>query len=242
MAARSMARIFALCLALCALSRPARAEHAPPPAIVLAPPPAPELPTLEYQRRPFEIAPELTLGLPSCADGSASSERCSGMGAGLGFGLSALWRPSPYFAFGPTLSLVGFRFHPDDSTGLRDGGAHGLFYGLLGRVHFFDRGWIDPYLELGIGSGKLDTSAQEAGVEYDESASGLAVRAGGAIEFHVGRHLRLGPAFAWTRFNVSTLQRCGGARCVDLDAAGYGHNVGFSSISLRVSILLGPAQ
>lgn len=209
---------------------------------MLAPAPAPELPSPEYQRRPFEIVPELSLGIPSCADGSTSSARCDGMSAGPGLGLSALWRPNPYFAVGATVSTVGFAFHPGDSSGLRDAGAHGTFYGVLGRVHFLDRGVVDPYLELGIGGGGLSSTAREVDTEYEESASGLAVRAGGAIEFHVSRHLRLGPAFAWTRFNAQNVQRCGGSRCIDLDANAYGHNTGFISFSLRVSILIGPAQ
>jgi hypothetical protein len=52
--------------------------------------------------------------------------------------------------------------------------------------------------------------------------------------------LRLGAAYDWTRFNVRHVRRCGQARCVDLDDAAYGHGAGFSSVSLRVSVTIGP--
>ena len=205
---------------------------------MLGPAPAPELPAAEYARRPFELVPELLLGFPSCSEGSVDNQRCDGIGAGAGLGATLLWRPSPYFAFGGNLDVTGFSFHPGGSQ-LRNSSASGYFAGLLGRVYFFDHGLVEPYLELGLGTAGSSTTASESGVAYDESSTGLAVRAGGAIEFYLGRHVRLGPAFDWTRSNVSRVQRCGGSRCVDLDAASYGHGAGFSSVSLRLSILLG---
>jgi len=52
--------------------------------------------------------------------------------------------------------------------------------------------------------------------------------------------VRLGPAFDWTRLDVRHVRRCGQGRCVDLDDSSYGHGTGFSNLSLRVSILIGP--
>ena len=205
-------------------------------------PPAPELAPLEYARRPFEFAPEFLLALPNCSDGSSNNARCVGLGAGAGFGLSALWRVSPYFAFGGSVSKTGFGFNPPASTHLRDPSADGLFYGLLGRVYFAERGPIEPYLELGLGGGADRTSGREQDqLKYDETASGSALRVGGAVEFYLGRHWRLGPAFDWTRFQVRQLRRCDAAQaCVDLDQASTGHGVGFSALSLRLTILVGP--
>ena len=234
-----MPRIAALCLACCCWARPAAAQHAPPPPIVLTEAPPPELPAPEFPRRPFELVPEFLLGFPSCAEGSIDNQRCDGVGAGAGLAATLLWRPSPFFAFGGNLDVSGFSFHPGSASQLHASSASGYFAGLLGRVYFFDHGLVEPYLELGLGTGGLSTSAEEAGVAYDESSSGLAVRAGGAIEFYLSRHVRLGPAFDWTRLNVSQVQRCGGSRCVNLAEASYGHAVGFSSVSLRLSILLG---
>jgi len=235
-----MARIGALCLAACAWAPPAQAEHAPPPPIVLAAPPPPELPPSEYSRRPFELSPEVLLGLPSCADGSTSNARCSGIAAGPGLGATLLWRPSAYFAFGGALSYAGFALHPSAAAGLSRARASGYFVGVLGRLYFFERGPVEPYLELGLGSGELQTTARESDAEYEESSGGLAVRAGFGLELYLSRHVRLGPAFDWTRLNVSHVRRCGPTRCVELDDASYGHGTGFSALSVRLSILLGP--
>ena len=242
-----MARIVALCLALACsgVSGIARAEganagHAPPPPILLDTPPPPELPPQEYARRPFELTAELLLGLPDCAVGSSYNQRSESIAAGPGFGATGLWRPSPYFALGGTVNVLSFGFRPTDSSGISRGSAGGHFWGLLTRLYFFDHGRIEPYLELGIGSGGVTTRAQEADAEYQENSAGLAFRVGGALELYLSRHVRLGPAFDWTRFNVQQMRRCGQGRCADLDRASYGHGIGFSSVALRLSVLLGP--
>jgi hypothetical protein len=238
----SMARIVAGCLALASsgVCTGARAQHAPPPPIVLEAPPAPELPAPEFARRPFELSAELLLSLPSCALGSSYNQRCDGIVAGPGFAATALWRPSPYFALGGTLDARRFGFRPTEGSGLAQASAEGYFWGLLGRVYFFDHGQLEPYLELGLGRGGVATRAQESAAEYQENSAGLAFRVGGALELLLSRHVRLGPAFAWTRFDVQHLRRCEQARCVELDRASYGHGTGFSSVSLRLSVLLGP--
>ena len=238
----SMARIVAGCLALACsgVSTLARAQHAPPPPIVLDAPPAPELPPPEYARRPFELTAELLLGLPNCAVGSSYNQRCDELSAGPGFGASLLFRPSPYFALGGTLSALSFGFRPTHGSGLSQGSANGYFWGLLTRLYFLDHGPVEPYLELGMGSAGLATRARETDAEFQENSTGLAFRVGGALEFYLGRHVRLGPAYDWTRFSVQHLRRCGQARCVDLDQASYGHGTGFSSVSVRLSVLLGP--
>lgn len=255
-----MARIQTLCLAL-ALTSAARtalaqaevlgpapysawqgtAPHAAPPPLPLGSAPAPELPAPELGRRPVELAPELLLGFASCADGNADDTRCNGLSAGLGGGGSVLWRASPYFAFGGTAAALSFGFHPPVSSGLHHASAHGVFVAVLGRVYFLDHGPVEPYLELGLGGGSVTTSARESDqVQYDESAVGSALRVGFAIEFYLSGHVRLGPAFDWTRFDVAHVNRCAGPECVRLDEAGYAHGTGFSSLSARLSILLGP--
>jgi hypothetical protein len=263
----SIVRLLLPCAALCGAARHAAAEEAAPPpksdaaaaapapyaawqgetpiasppAIVLRTPPPPELAPLEYARRPFELVPELLLGFLNCSDGTTSNARCDGLGAGAGLGLTALWRVSPYFAFGGTVNALGFQFHPPESSQLRDGSAGGLFYGLLGRVYFADHGAVEPYLELGIGGGADRTSARARNdVKYADTASGGALRLGGGVEFYLGRHLRLGPALDWTRFRVRQLQRCDTQTCVDLDQGSFGHGVGFTTLSARVTILVGP--
>ncbi len=241
-----MARIVAGCLALACFSvstlaraESAAGEHAPPPIVLDAPSP-PELPPPEYARRPFELTAELVIGLPDCTQGSSDNQRSDSMVAGPGFGATALWRPTPYFALGGTVSALSFGFRPAQASGLESGSASGQFWGLLGRVYFFDHGLVEPYLQLGLGRAGVATRAREIEAEYQENSTGLAFRVGGAIEFYLGRHVRLGPAFDWTRFNVQQMRRCGQGRCIDLDQASYGHGIGFSSVSLRLSVLLGP--
>jgi opacity protein-like surface antigen len=201
------------------------------------------LPAPELARRPIELSPELLIGFASCAAGNANDARCTGLSAGLGAGGNVLWRVSPYFAFGGAASALSFGFQPPVSSGLHQASAHGLFVGVLGRVYFLDHGPVEPYLELGLGAGSVTTSARESDeVRYDESAVGGALRVGGALEFYLSEHVRLGPAFAWTRFDVARVNRCAGPTCVRLDQAGYGHGTGFSSLSVRLSILLGPGS
>ena len=235
-----MARIGASCLACCCVAPHAAAEYAPPPPIVLAPAPAPELPAQEYARRPFELSAAFLLGLPSCQNGQLDNRRCNGISAGPGFAGTALWRPSAYFAFGGTFNRLGFALHPAPSSGLSQAEAGGYFYGLLGRVYFFEHGVFEPYLELGLGSGGLGSRARELEVAYDENAAGVALQVGGALELYLSRQVRLGPGLNWTRFSTRRVQRCAGSHCVDLDPSSYGHGSGFSSVSLRLSVLLGP--
>ncbi len=254
-----MAPIASACLASCSWVQPAFADdvpsstspppyaawhsdtpHEPPPRIALANAPGPELPGPAYEPRPFELTPELLLGFANCADGSASDARCTGLAPGPGLGATALWRVSPYFAFGAAVAEQGFRFSPASATGLHQARARGGFYGLLGRVYFFDHGLVEPYLELGIGGGSLGTSAREAdGIRYDETAGGGALRVGGAVEFFLSRHVRVGPAFDWTRFELLHLRRCSSSGCSGLDEGDYSHGTGFTSLSLRVTLALG---
>jgi len=163
------------------------------------------------------------------------------MGAGAGAGGTFLWRPKPYFAFGGALDATGFAFHPVPGSGLSQTHASGHFYGLLARLYLFDHGFVEPYLELGVGAAGVSTSARQSDAAYDERSTGPALRTGGGLEFYLGRHVRLGPAFDWTTFRVQHVQRCGGARCVELDPGAYGHGTGFSSFSVRLSLLFGEA-
>jgi len=180
------------------------------------------------------------LGFPSCSDSSAT--RCDGLGAGPGLGFSALWRVSPYFAFGGTVSALSFRFDPSARTRLERARESGAFYGLLGRVYFADHGVVEPYLELGLGGGNGRSSAREAdAVTYSEAAGGTALRVGGAVELYLGRHVRFGPALDWTRWRADRIVRCDeSGACADLDASRAGHALGFTTLSARLTIALGP--
>jgi hypothetical protein len=214
-----------------------------PPTATPPPPPLPLVAPPEYARRSVELVPALILASPACTNGTLSNARCDGMGGGIGAGFAALWRVSPYFAFGGTLDIIAFNFDPPAQTGLTEPAALGAFVGLLGRVYFMDRGRVEPYLELGLGGGLVATSARErSGSTYGESAAGGAVRLGAGVEFFLNQRLKLGPAIDWTRFGTDTVRRCRpNSDCVDLPASDYAHGTGFLSISARLTILLGQA-
>lgn len=199
---RRLARLLfwgALCVAFVtegaeAVAAPASA-YAPPPPIPLDAAPPPELAPLEYPRRPFELSPEFALALPTCADDGVSDAHCGGLRSS--FGLAALWRATPFIALGGSANQVPL-----------DRGSHHAFYGVLGRLYLSDHGIVDPYLELGLGLGNA-------------TSRNAAARAGGGVEFFLGRHVRLGPAFDWTAIRADT------------DVIAF---------SLRLSLLIGPGS
>jgi len=210
-------------------------RDAPPPG------PPPRLAAPEYGRRPVELVPSLFLIFPQCVAGDRSSNRCDGVGGGLGIEFSALWRVSPYFAWGGTLAIGGLRYDPPSRLAIRNAGAAAAFIGLLGRVYFIDEGSFDPYLELGLGGGAMATSGREADdVIYDHTSQGGAVRAAAGIDFYLSRTLRLGPSLSWTRIFVDNVRRCksGGGSCTDL-STDDGYLAGHVDLSVKLTIMIG---
>jgi hypothetical protein len=200
-------------------------RDAPPPPLVAAP---------ENGRRPFELALGVGLGLPRCSDGSIESERCALLGSGLGGDLIALYRVTPFFAFGGDVGLN--RFGPNESS------AGSLFAGVLGRVYFLGEGSIDPHFELALGGGSLTTSARESAssMSFRQKASGPAARVGAGIDFSIGTSVRLGPALDLTTYLVDSVRRCdSGGPCVEHSLRSYAHPTGFASLSFRLSIAFG---
>jgi len=200
-------------------------RDAPPPPLVTAP---------QNGRRPFELALGVALGVPRCSDGSIESERCDLLGSGLGGDLIALYRVTPYFAFGGDFGLNRF--------GPRESGAGSLFASVLGRVYFLSEGFIDPHLELAFGAGSLTTGARESAssASYRQQASGPAARVGAGIDFSIGTSVRLGPALDLTTYLVDSVRRCdSGGSCVEHSLRSYAHPTGFASLSFRLSIAFG---
>jgi hypothetical protein len=226
---------------------PAPQEPAPPPPPVPTASKIPELPPppiathAQHSRHSVELIPELGIGIPECSDGDLNNARCNGMKGGIGIGFEALWRVSPYFAFGADLMLHGFTFEPKRELGLKDASAGAVFLGLVARGYFLSTGPLDPYAELALGVGALGTQAKEAdGNTYSETAAGPGGRLAVGIDFYLGRHLRLGPALGYGHFFVDKVRRCDDDRdCSDLSSSKFGHLNGFWTISGRLSILLG---
>lgn len=190
----------------------------------------------------MELIPALSVALPGCRAGTTSDDTCEGVSTGGTLAFTALWRVTPYFAWGGGFDIAGFRYEPPQQLGRKNASAGAVWMGLDGRVYFNDEGSLDPYIQLGIGVGALGTTFQEQnGDSYDETGAGPAARVGGGIDFYLGRSLRLGPSLLYTRVFVDKIRRCrgGGGDCVDLSKDANGHLDGFFSLGASLTIMLG---
>ncbi len=151
-----------------ALLAPVRASAGPPPLRDAEPLPLTRAP--ELARRPVELAPAVTASLALCREPSERAT-CRALGPAFGGELAALYRPSPYFAFGgsfaysQTTATRAGREVPLETTGLA----------MVGRVYLLEEGALDPYLE-----GQLGWATAPFG------------RAGGGVDWFVGRSVKLG--------------------------------------------------
>jgi hypothetical protein len=156
-----------------------------------------------------ELIPELSLAFAHCAAGDVSDDRCTGVRGGGGFGFSAIWRVTPYLAWGGGFDIAGFRYEPPERLGLRRTGAAAAQLRLIGRAYFLSEGSFDPYVELGIGGAALGTSARDAnGDSVEETGAGPALSIGGGLDFMLSRRLRLGPQLTVTQVFVDKIQSC----------------------------------
>ena len=217
---------------------------APPPGLQ----PPPQVGASEHSRYSIELIPQLGLAVPKCQRGETSSRNCDGVKAGGFAGFMALWRISPYFAWGGTLDLTALRYLPPDDLERSNAAAGSVYLGLVARLYFLQEGWVDPYLELGLGGGALATEFDETDVltqeeaRYDETGAGPAVQLGAGVDFYLGPHLRLGPAVAFTQVSVDKIRRCpsgGGGDCQDLPKHEDGYLNAYATVTARLTILLG---
>jgi hypothetical protein len=123
----------------------------------------------ELARRPVELTAAATASLALCRSGDQST--CRGLGPAYGGELAALFRPTPYFAFGGS-----FGYSRADRT-LRD---HALTLettalAMVGRAYLLEEGAVDPYLEGLVGW---------AGAPF--------ARAGGGVDWFVGPGVKVG--------------------------------------------------
>jgi hypothetical protein len=163
-----MRRILRVARILLALLAPAPLSAGPPPLRDAEPLPFTRAP--ELARRPLELAPALTASLPLCRE-SSEQATCRSLGPALGVELAALYRPSPYFAFGGSFAYsratpaAAGREVTRETTGLA----------VVGRVYLLEEGELDPYLEAQLG--------------WANAPFG---RAGGGVDWFVGRGMKLG--------------------------------------------------
>jgi hypothetical protein len=205
----------------------------PPPPLEVEPAALPR--SAEFARRPVELVPELGVLLSTCEEG-ANRARCQALGPGFGFGLSALHRPNPYFAFG------GAATYTRSGGGLPGAGsvsAHAVGFGLVGRVYLLEKGALDPYLELSLGWSAHRTSLNSAGSPpSEEAAFGPAARAGGGVDYVAADALKIGVAAGLNTLVFATHERCEAGRCELGSATGAAVSGGLVA-ALRVTLALG---
>jgi hypothetical protein len=196
-----------------------------------------------YLRRPVELIPELNLAFPHCATGDVSDDRCTGVRGGGGFGFAAIWRVTPYLAWGGGFDIAGFRYDPPERLGLRRTGAAAGQLRLIGRVYFVAEGSFDPYVEIGIGGAALGTSARDLnGDRFEETGAGPSLSLGGGLDFFLSHRLRLGPQLTVTQVFVDKIRRCLGddsGSCEDLDKDDHGHLDRYATLGVRLTIMIG---
>lgn len=153
-----------------------------PPAPLPAPEPPPWERPLELSRKPVELAGEVGVSLPLCADDAVTA--CSALGAASAGAVAALYRPSPYFAAGGALSF----WAASGRVGERELDERVLALGARLRVYLIEQGELDPYLELGFGFAEVRTGE---GVRV-EARLGPFAEVGGGADVLVGSSVRVG--------------------------------------------------
>ena len=112
-------------------SAPLAASNAGVPPPVLDP--AADAARSEYWRHEVELIPELGMAWPRCHEGQLSSRNCEGTGFLGNAGFTALWRVSPFFAWGGELTVAAFRYDPPEASGRDQGSAASVSLMLLLR-------------------------------------------------------------------------------------------------------------
>jgi hypothetical protein len=186
--------------------------------------PVPAVDEPELARRPAEIIGSAGALLFDCLPLVAL---CEPREAGPRFSVGALWRASPSFAWGGTLSLA----KPSDL-----GVGTTIIAALTGRTYFADHGAVDPYLELSLGAGRY---ARRTGAGETLDGQGMMVEAGGGVDFHLSERLRFGPALRYGQFVFGRAQSCSDGACRDDGLASVSPERGFATLVVGVTVLAG---
>jgi hypothetical protein len=146
-----------------------------------------------------------------------------------------LHRPVPYFAFGGAFAYARAR-----SVGDAGPLAGELFAGgAVGRVHLYEAGGFDPYLELELGYGRLRTTLRPASSErHDQLAFGPMARASGGFDFVVTPALVLGGAVGFRHLVLARGSECARGGCRSGGPPG-GATLGGLVFGLRATLALG---
>jgi hypothetical protein len=192
----------------------------------------------DFSRRLVELGLDGGAALPLCAGEPDDDGPCGVLGAGVIVGLSALYRPGPYFAFGGAFHFADFGAGED----VTPAGADGGFYeaSAVARVYMLESGHIEPYLELWLGGGAQRSSARPSGEPHlDRRSFGVGGRVGGGVDFYLGEQWRLGPTFAALRSFATNGEQCRQGQCRALDLDQQSQLLGAYVLALRVTLGFG---
>ncbi len=162
-----------------------------------APAPSDRQPSDPEARRRFNIWLGLGFGDAVGCGNEDPDSPCAVDGA-VALTLAGDFRFYPHFSVGLEASVWGFAVS-DQWLGQLDGMQKSAdtsmsYLAAFGRWYWFDKGIIDPYVQLGLGFGGMGvTVTNEAGDTYNYSAGGASAQLGLGAEFHVHRAIRLGP-------------------------------------------------
>jgi hypothetical protein len=187
----------------------------------------------EHPRRTGEIAPRLGFALPICHGNGGGLGLCDSTGPGRGVGLHALWRVAPYIALGVEGNLARFGIDADAAM------AQSTWLGAVVRGYFLERGFLDPYVQTGLGRGSIDTAYDAAGVEVRVGGSGLSTMAGAGLDFWISSHVKAGPQIAYYWTLLGDMRACWGGVCSVSSVGSIGAVASSASIGLTAAVTLG---
>lgn len=189
----------------------------------------------ELARRMLEFSPDLGVAIPSCGDSGSSCARLLG---GAEAGLTALYRISPYFAFGLGARLDAFSLAQEESSESLRGNT--TFFGVVARVYGYESGLLDPYLELALGGGALSTESERHGRRSSDRVEfAPAARVAAGLDFALNPWLRLGPTLAFARYAPGAAMHCTSEVCSSLSPSRSAIVSGATSLGFRLTFSAG---
>jgi hypothetical protein len=125
-----------------------------------------------------------------------------------------------------------------------DAGAAGGFtrsswIGAVVRGYFLERGFLDPYVQTGLGRGSLDVAYDADGVEMRLGGSGLATMVAAGIDFWFSSNVKAGPSIGYYWTFLGDVHACAGPACSTYSVGSTGAASSSASISLTMAVMLG---
>lgn len=207
-----------LVLAALAATRPALADHAPPPALPVLDRQAPERESDPLVRRPVELRAVGTTAWLGCSGSAPRSlgvaDPCAKIGAAYGVDATLLYRPFARAALGANLVATRFAWDPSRVFGGAPtaGQAGWTSVALTGRVSFLDEGRLDPWLAASAGIGFLK---MEGGGDRAVTRTSFVSRAAAGLDVWLTGRWKLVAQVDASWQPGAGSERCEGGVCLD---------------------------